>query len=230
MMSLNGTFIDCTAIVIGTVLGAAARSRIVNSPLADRMTQSLALCAFLVGITGSLDVSNPLTAIVSFVIGGLIGDILDLERRLVWLLNKSAALLSSTSLSEKSIEGLISYTLLSIVGSLSVVGALENGLTGDITKLMTKSLLDLICAVMFGASFGLSVMLSAIVVLLYQGFFASLALILSPVITEAVLGDMSAIGSVLIFCTGLNLLGVCRFKTMNMLPALFLPILLGLFF
>lgn len=226
MMAMTGTFIDCAAITTGTMIGALANSKFKNSKLSDKMMQSLALCAFLVGITGCLDVSNPIVAILSIVIGGVVGEALHLEERLVWLLNKSSTVLAKTAMSEKSIEGFISYSLLSIVGSMSIVGAIQNGLTGDTSMLLTKSVLDFICAVLFGASFGVSIMFSVVIVLLYQGFFASLAVVLSPVITTAILGDISAVGSILIFCVGLNLLGVSNYKTMNLVPAIFLPILL----
>lgn len=223
---MTGTFIDCCAIALGTTIGAIAKSKFKDGIFSEKLMQTLALCAILVGIVGCYDVSNPIVAILSLVVGGIIGNAIQLENCVVWLLNKSSALLSKTHMSEKKIEGFISYSLLSIVGSMAIVGAIQNGLNGDMTTLLTKSMLDLICAILFGASFGFSIMFSIVIVLIYQGFFSCLAAILSPVITTAVLGDMSAVGSVLIFCVGLNLLGVCDFKTMNLVPAIFLPILI----
>lgn len=221
---MTGTIIDCCAIVLGTTIGTIANSKLKKGNLSEKVMQTLALCAFLVGITGCLDVSNPIVAILSLVAGGLIGNAIQLEKWVVWLLNKSSTILSKTPMSEKSIEGFVSYSLLSIVGSMAIVGAIQNGLSGDITTLLTKSVLDLICAILFGASFGASILFSVVIVFAYQGFFSCLAVILSPVITATVLGDMSAVGSVLIFCVGLNLLGVCNYKTMNLVPAIFLPI------
>ena len=221
---MTGTIIDCCAIVLGTTIGTIANSKLKKGNLSEKVMQTLALCAFLVGITGCLDVSNPIVAILSLVAGGLIGNAIQLEKWVVWLLNKSSTILSKTPMSEKSIEGFVSYSLLSIVGSMAIVGAIQNGLSGDITTLLTKSVLDLICAILFGASFGVSILFSVAIVFAYQGFFSCLAVILSPVITATVLGDMSAVGSVLIFCVGLNLLGVCNYKTMNLVPAIFLPI------
>lgn len=221
---MTGTIIDCCAIVLGTTIGTIANSKLKKGNLSEKVMQTLALCAFLVGITGCLDVSNPIVAILSLVAGGLIGNAIQLEKWVVWLLNKSSTILSKTPMSEKSIEGFVSYSLLSIVGSMAIVGAIQNGLSGDITTLLTKSVLDLICAILFGASFGASILFSVAIVFAYQGFFSCLAVILSPVITATVLGDMSAVGSVLIFCVGLNLLGVCNYKTMNLVPAIFLPI------
>mgnify|MGYP001077516930 CR=1 FL=1 len=221
---MTGTIIDCFAIALGTTIGTIANSKLKKGNISEKVMQTLALCAFLVGITGCLDVSNPIVAIISLVAGGLIGNAIQLEKWVVWLLNKSSSILSKTPISEKSVEGFVSYSLLSIVGSMAIVGAIQNGLNGDITTLLTKSVLDMICAILFGASFGMSILFSVAIVFVYQGFFSCLAVMLSPVITTAVLGDMSAVGSVLIFCVGLNLLGICNYKTMNLVPAIFLPI------
>lgn len=223
---MTGTLIDCCAIALGTTIGTIANSKLKKCDCAKKVLQTLALCALLVGIVGCCDVSNPIVAILSLVVGGLIGNGVQLEKRIVWLLNKCSTLLSKTSMDDRSIEGFISYSLLSIVGSMSVIGALQNGLTGDISTLITKSVLDLICAILFGASFGMSIIFSIPIVLVYQGFFAYLAVIISPVITASVLGDMSAVGSMLIICAGLNLIDVGGIKPMNLVPAIFLPILI----
>lgn len=223
---MTGTIIDCCAIALGTTIGTLANSKLRKSSFSEKVMQTLALCAFLVGITGCLDVSNPIVAILSLVIGGVIGNAIQLETRVVWLLNKISSILAKTPMNEKNIEGFISYSLLSIVGSMAIVGAIQNGLSGDVTTLLTKSVLDMICAILFGASFGASIIFSVAIVFVYQGFFSCLAVIISPVITTTVLGDMSAVGSVLIFCVGLNLLGICNYKTMNLVPAIFLPILI----
>ncbi len=224
---MNGTIIDCAAIALGGIIGYVANRFFLNREMSDKVMQTLALCAFLVGITGCTDISNPIICIISIVAGGLIGNALALEDRLVGALNRLAGLMARTSVSRKFVEGFISYTLLSIVGSMSIVGAMQNSLNGDITTLMTKSVIDFICAVLFGASFGLSVACSAVVVFLYQGFFALLAVLLTPVLTAGTLGDVSAVGSVLIFIVGLNLLKVSDIKTMNLTPSIFLVILLN---
>lgn len=112
---------------------------------------------------------------------------------------------------------------------MAIVGPISNCLTGDISTLMTKAVLDFICAILFGTTFGLSVVCTIVVVFAYQGMFALLALVIAPVMTTSVVGDMSCIGSLLIFLMGLNLLKVTDVKTMNLTPAIFLPILLHQF-
>lgn len=226
---MTGTLIDCGAIILGSVIGMLIHGKVNSEEMGKREMQALALCAFLVGICGCLDVSSPIIAILSIVIGGAVGNLLQLERWLVWLLNKGSTAILGTRMSEKSIEGFRSYSMLSIVGSMAVVGAIKDGLTGDITTLLTKAAIDGVCAVIFGATFGGSVMLSVLVVAAYQGIFSLLAAFLNPLITPQVLGDMTAVGSVMIFCVGFNLLNISNVKTMNLVPAIFLPIVFHLF-
>ena len=226
---MNGTFIDMAAIVVGGLIGFFANSKLISDELQDKVMQALALCAFLTGIVGAMDLNNPIICIVSIVAGAFIGNVLSLEDRLVWCLNKLSKVLAKTSVSEHFVEGFISYSLLSIAGSMAIVGPISNCLTGDISTLMTKAVLDFICAILFGTTFGLSVVCTIVVVFAYQGMFALLALVIAPVMTTSVVGDMSCIGSLLIFLMGLNLLKVTDVKTINITPAIFLPILLHQF-
>ena len=223
---MNGTFIDMGAIIAGGLIGFFAKSRIITKEVQDKVMQALALCAFLSGIVGAGDLNNPIICIVSIVVGAVIGNALSLEERLVWCLNWLSGVLAKTSVSERFIEGFISYSLLSIAGSMAIVGPISNCLSGDISTLMTKAVLDFICAILFGTTFGLSVVCTTVVVFAYQGMFVLLTRIIASVMTAAVIGDMSCIGSLLIFITGLNLLKVTDVKTMNLTPAIFIPILL----
>lgn len=223
---MNGTFIDMGAIVIGGLIGFFANSKLITDELQDKVMQALALCAFLTGIVGVMELNNPIICIVSIVAGAFIGNVLSIEEKLIWCLNKFSKVLLKTSVSEHFVEGFISYSLLSIAGSMAIVGPITNCLTGDISILITKSVLDFICAILFGTSFGLSVVCSIVVVFAYQGMFVLLTQVVATVMTTTVVGDMSCIGSLLIFIMGLNLLKVTNVKTMNLTPALFLPILL----
>ena len=226
---MNGTFIDMAAIVVGGLIGFFVNSKLISDELQDKVMQALALCAFLIGIAGAMDLNNPIICIVSIVAGVFIGNVLSLENCLVWCLNKLSKVLANTPVSEHFVKGFISYSLLSIAGSMAIVGPISNCLTGDISTLMTKAVLDFICAILFGTTFGLSVVCTIVVVFAYQGMFALLGLVIAPVMTTAVIGDMSCIGSLLIFLMGLNLLKVTDVKTMNLTPAIFIPILLHQF-
>ena len=223
---MTGTVIDCFGIILGGAIGTILKNKLIKKDLADKVLQMLGLCALLVGITGVMDVSHPLVAIISIVSGGIIGTLLHIESKLETSMNRLSSLMKKTPVSTNFIEGFTSYSLLSIVGSMAIVGAIENSLNHNISTLLTKTTLDFICAVLFGSTFGVCICFTSVVVLLYQGIFSWLASILSPLITAGILGDMSAIGSVLIIVVGFNLLNITDYKTMDLVPAIFLPVIL----
>ena len=123
-------------------------------------------------------------------------------------------------------QGLVSASLLFCVGAMTVVGSLQSGLTGDHTMLYTKACLDLVSATIFASTMGLGVMLSAGVVLILQGGIAMLAHLIAPLLSTAVITDMTCVGSLLIIGLALNLLGVTKLKIMNFIPAVLLPLLI----
>ncbi|MBQ5772616.1 MAG: DUF554 domain-containing protein, partial [Clostridia bacterium] len=121
-------------------------------------------------------------------------------------------------------EGFVSASLLFCVGSMTVVGALNSGLTGDHSMLYTKSILDLVSSILLSLSMGIGVLFSAGFVLVLEGSIALLAQWIAPFLGEAVVLCMSGVGSLLIIGLALNVLGVTKLKIMNYLPAIFLPI------
>lgn len=109
---------------------------------------------------------------------------------------------------------------------MTIVGSLQAGLTGDHTMLLTKSMLDLVSSAVFAAALGIGVLFSAAFVLAFQGGIVLFAQLAAPFLSEMVIAEMTCVGSVLIIGLGLNILGVTKIKTMDFLPAIFLPILL----
>ena len=120
--------------------------------------------------------------------------------------------------------GFVTASLIYCVGAMAVVGSLQSGLTGSHDMLFTKSLLDGISAIVLTASLGMGVGLSAVSVLIYQGAITLLAGLLAPVLTDAVVAEMTCVGSMLIFALGLNMIGVTKIKVMDFVPAIFLVI------
>lgn len=113
---------------------------------------------------------------------------------------------------------------------MAITGPLESGLVGDHTTQYTKAVLDLVASVVLASSLGLGVMLSAVVVLVYQGGITLLAAWMAPFLNDVIINEMTAVGSLLIIGIGFNVLGVTKLKLMNYVPAIFLPILLCLAF
>lgn len=195
--------------------------------------QGLALCTMLIGISGSLKGQNTLLAILSMVIGAVIGEALDLDGALnragAWVqkkLTRSAGSEGAGNADSSLAEGFVSATLLFGVGAMSIVGALNSGLIGDHSTLFAKSMLDGISSVVFTVSFGIGVPLSAIVVFVYEAAVSLAAGVLAPVLSDAVIAEMTCVGSLLIIAISLNMLGITKIKVMNFVPAIFLPILL----
>ena len=223
-----GTLVNTLAAVVGGLLGTLLKKGIPER-LADLVQKGLALCVLYIGIKGSFAGTNTLVTILSMVLGAVIGGLLDLDDKLerlgAWVQSRFAKKGSGS----KVAEGFVTASLLFCVGSMSVVGSLQSGLTGNHETIFTKSMLDFVSAIILASSLGLGVCLSGAFVLVYQGAIVLLARWAAPVLSDYVVAEMSCAGSLLIVALGLNMLGVTKLKVSNLLPAMFLPLLLCLF-
>ena len=239
---LTGTLVNAAAILVGSLLGMLltwlaghfstllpAGSTLLAERLKTIIMQGVALCVMYLGISGCLEGNNSLIAILSMVLGALIGELLDLDKRMRslgdWVQKRTEHLVTNGGQASIS-EGFVTASLLFCVGAM--VGALQDGLTGDHSTLFAKSLLDGISSIVFGASLGLGVAFSAVAILLYQGSISLMASFLQPYLGDAVIAEMTCVGSLLIVALSLNMLGLTKIKVMNLVPAIFLPILLCL--
>ena len=221
-----GTFVNNLAAVVGGLLGTLLKKGIPER-FADLVQKGLALCVLYIGIKGSLVGTNTLVTILSLVLGAILGELLNIdggiERLGAWAQRKLSKEGSRLG------EGFVTASLLFCVGSMSVVGSLQSGLTGNHETIFTKSMLDFVSAIILGSSLGLGVCLSGAFVLVYQGAIVLLARWAAPILSDYVVAEMSCAGSLLIVALGLNMLGVTKLKVGNLLPAMFLPIILCLF-
>lgn len=209
------------AILLGGLLGLLLKKGIPEK-MNDAIMKGVALCVLYIGLAGCLEGNNALIAILAMVLGAIVGCLLDLDARLSALGAFLERLLKSGS--GGLAGGFVTASLLFCVGAMAVVGSLQSGLTGDHTTLYAKSLLDGISSVIFAASLGAGVLLSAGAVLLYQGSITLLSQALSPILNASVIAEMTCVGSLLIIALGLNMLGVTKIKVMNYLPAIFIVI------
>lgn len=216
-----GTVVNAAAILVGSLLGLLLKKGIPEK-MNDAIMKGVALCVLYIGLDGCLEGSNALITILSVVLGAVLGQLLDLEKRLNDLGEYLEQLFQSGNGSLSN--GFITASLLFCVGAMAVVGSLQSGLTGDHTTLFAKSLLDGISSIVFAASLGLGVVLSAVAVLLYQGTITLLAQALSPVLSEFIIAEMTCVGSLLIIALSLNMLGITKIKVMNYVPAIFIAI------
>nr|WP_325179333.1 DUF554 domain-containing protein [uncultured Oscillibacter sp.] len=226
---LVGTLVNTAAVIAGSLIGLLL-GNILPERLRDTVMKGLGLCTLFVGIDGMLGGSNALIAIISVAVGAVIGELCDLDGHL----NRFAEGLEKRFQKDRKgggpslAEGFVTASLVFCVGAMTIVGALNDGLTGNHEMLFTKATLDFVSSIIFASSLGLGVMLSAAAILTIEGGIACLASLVAPILQQNpnTVPEMTVVGSVLIVGISLNLLGVTKLKVMNYVPAIFLPILL----
>ena len=228
-----GTLVNTGAVIVGGMAGTMLRSGIPEK-YKKIVMQGIGLSVLFIGISGTikemltiidgnkLDRQFIMLMIFSLVIGGVIGELLKIEERLEnmgeWFQSKLPAKGGSFS------TGFVTASLVYCVGAMAIVGALEDGLSGNPSTLFAKSILDGISAVVFAATMGVGVAFSAIPVFIYQGGITLLAGFIKPWLTDAVISQMSLVGGILIFAIGINLLEIRKINVGNLLPAVFIPL------
>lgn len=221
-----GTYVNVIAVLLGGIIGLLLKKGL-SERITDTLMKGLGLCTIFLGISGSLEGKNSMILIISIVVGALIGEGLRLEDRINHFgqfLEKKVRKGASDKVSVA--EGFVTASLLFCVGAMTIVGALQSGLTHNYEMLFNKSILDFVAAVIFASTLGIGVLFSAGFVLVYQGAITLLAQWLEPFLTDVMICEMTCAGSVLIIGLGLNMLGLTKLKVMNYVPAVFLPILL----
>ncbi len=194
--------------------------------ISDALMKALGLCTLLIGISGILKGQNQLITIISMAVGTVIGELLDLDKKLNRLGNFLQQKLKKEDGSVSVAEGFVNASLLFCVGAMAIVGSLQSGLTGDHQMIYTKSFLDFTAAIIFASTLGVGVLFSSAFVLIYQGTIVLFAHYIAPYLTDRTVAEMTCAGSLIIVGLALNMLGITKLKVMNYVPAIFLPILL----
>ena len=222
LYSLIGSLVNVGTVILGASVGLLLKKGIPQR-LQGAIMQAVALSVMFIGITGFSDSHNTIVLILSVVIGTAIGTLINLDK----LINKLAIKIENR-FSKKGgfAEGFISSTLLFCTGGMTVVGALNSGMSLDHTVQFSKALLDLITSTILASSLGYGVLFAFVPLFIYQGGITLLAGVLAPLLSEVIIGEISAVGSVLIVALSLNMLKLTDIKVMNMIPAIFVPILL----
>lgn len=223
-----GVLVNTLTVIVGSTIGLLAK-KIIPDGWSDFIMHGIALCVIYIGVDGAMAGENTLIAIISMAVGAVIGIALDLDRRLNNFAERLENRFKKPGENVTIAEGFVSASLLFCVGAMTIVGSLQAGLTGNNEMLFTKATLDGISSMVFAASLGIGVMLSAAFVFVFQGAIVLLAQAVEPFLGDAVIAEMTCVGSLLIVALGLNMLGVTKLKVMNYLPAIFLPVVLCLF-
>ena len=224
-----GTIINVIGIVFGGILGLLFGSRL-GQRVRDTIMAGCGISVMFLGIGGSvakmlvvedgvLTASGTMMMIVSIALGGLVGGLLDLDGRMerfgVWLRGRTG-----NDGDSRFVGGFVSASLTVCIGAMAVVGAIQDGLYGDYTTLMTKAILDFLIIMIMAASQGKGCIFAAIPVGVFQGVITLLSRLIAPLMTPEASGKLSLVGSVLIFCVGLNLIRDKKIPVANLLPAL----------
>lgn len=230
-----GTIINAVLVVIGS-LGGLLLKKAIPERLKNGMVQALALATMTIGITGIINASSTVAEggklsgnytilmVLSMAIGTLIGELIDIERRLDNMGQFFQKKFDSGNTNSTFAQGFVTASLVFCVGSMAILGSLNDGILHDPTILITKSLLDMIMSVVFASTLGIGVMFSTITIIVYQGLITLCASFLSPLLTQTVIEQMSFVGSILIMGIGFNFLYRPKLKLANMLPAMFIPL------
>ena len=228
-----GTIINTAAIVAGGA-GGALFGRFLKEKVQDTLTKCCGISTLFIAVTGALEqmLSVENGAIVShgamlvigcLTIGAVIGELLDLEgafeRFGEWLKQKTG-----NAKDRRFVDAFVTASLTVCIGAMAIVGSIEDGITGDYSILATKSVLDFIIIMVMSCSMGRGAVFSAIPVAILQGSITALAGLLRPVMTAAALANLSMVGSVLIFCVGVNLVWGKKVRVANPLPAIVIAV------
>lgn len=228
-MVVLGTIINSAAIIVGGVFGHLF-GKILNERIQDSLQKASGICVLFIGIAGamegmlklsgsSLSAGRSMFIVASLALGALVGEILNIEHGFErfgeWLKVKTG------NAKDKSfVEGFVTASLTVCIGAMAVVGSIKDGISGDYSILVTKAILDLIIITVMTCSLGKGCAFSAIPVAVFQGLITALARLIKPLMTDGALANLSLIGSILIFCVGVNLVWDKRIKVANLLPSL----------
>lgn len=223
----GGTLFNALAILLGGAIGLFA-GRLVSERVQRSIFQCLGLFCLYLGADMALRMQHVLAVLLSFILGTAAGELMDLDVRLNALSDRIKARLRIGS--KTFTEGFVTATLLFCIGSMAILGAIEDGVRGNPGLLVTKGVMDGTATLFLTASLGVGVLFSALPVLLYQGALTLAAGWAQALITPAMLADLSGLGGLMIMGIGLNLLHIAEVRTGNMLPGLVLMLLFSALF
>lgn len=232
-----GTIINTVAILIGGMAGILF-GKMLKEKHQEALTMVCGISVLFIGIAGAMEVmmkvdgqglvsSRGMFIVISLALGALVGEIIDIEKGLSdfgnWLKRKSG-----NSEDITFVNSFLTASFTVCIGAMAIVGSIQDGLKGDYSILATKAILDFIIITVMTSSLGKGAMFSAIPVFILQGSVTFLAKVIQPLMTAEAMNNISLVGSVMIFCVGLNLVWGKRVRVANMLPALVFAVILAL--
>lgn len=233
-----GTIINCAAIIAGGVIGAVF-GHFLNERVQEGLRLACGVGSMFIGLSGavagmlsyengSFSSTNAMLVVGCLASGTLAGELIDIDS-LFTRFGEWLKLKSGNAKDPNFVNGFVTASLTVSVGAMAVVGSIQDGIMGDYSVLATKAILDLIIVMVMTSAMGKGAVFSAIPVGVFQGSMTALSRLIMPIMTEEALANLSTVGSVLIFCVGLNLIWEGKIRVANMLPALLVSVIWAFF-
>ncbi len=228
-----GTIINTVLVLVGGFIGILFKKGI-SERYEKTLMAACGVSTIFIGVTGTLQgmltvvdgkiqTQGTMLLIFSFVLGGLFGEFINIEKRMDSLGEKLKKLLHAEK-DNKFVDGFVNTSLIICVGAMAIVGSIQDGLTGDYSMLTAKAVLDLVIVAIMTSTYGLGAICSAIPIFVYQGGITLLGHFAGNIISDELISYLSYIGSALIFCVGINITFGKKIRVGNLLPALIIPV------
>lgn len=232
-----GTIINSAGIVLGGIAGLLF-GRFLKARFQDSLNMACGISVLFIGIAGAMEgmlqiqdgelgSGQALMIVICLALGALIGEAIDIEACFEafgeWLKRKTG-----NAKDKNFVDGFVTASLTVSIGAMAIVGAIQDGISRDWSILATKGILDFVIVLVMTCSLGKGCMFSAIPVFVFEGAMTLLAALIRPLMTEAALSNLSLIGSILIFCVGLNLIWGKKIRVANLLPSILITVIAAL--
>jgi len=225
-----GTIANCIAIVVGAVCGSFLKKGLPEK-WQETMMSGIALCIVIIGVQMALKTTNIVITIFSLVIGAILGEIIDIEEAMQRLGINIGNMVAKNETGAASIaKGFVNSSILFCTGAMAIVGSIQDGLVAEHATLYAKATLDGLISLIMAANLGIGVALSAISVGIYQGTITILAGAIEGLMSTTILAELTAAGGIMIMAIGTNMLNMTKVRIGNLLPGMFVAVILAKFF
>lgn len=229
-----GTLINTVAVIIGGLAGICLKNGI-KQRIQDILMQACGVATIFIGVSGvlskmlvinngSLDTQGTMLLIISLVTGSAAGEWIDIEHKMDYIGEKIKTAVRAQN-DTMFVDGFVNVSLIICIGAMAIVGSIQDGISGDYSLLVAKSVLDMVIVMVFASIHGMGAVFSAIPVFCYQGSITLIAALSGSFISDVMVNDLSCVGAALIFCVGINIAFGKKFRVGNMLPSLIVVII-----
>lgn len=217
-----GTVVNSIAVIVGGLMGLLLGKGI-KEDSRNTLMDGIGLSLMVIGITSGIKSENVLLLVSSIVIGAMIGERVNIEKRLD---NMGNSLQSKFGKEDSQFsKAFVTAFLVCCAGAMSIVGSIESGIDGNHTTLLVKSILDGVLCLLLASTMGVGVLFAAIPVFIYQAILTLIASGVGDLLTPAIVNEMSSVGGMLIIAIGINVLELKKIRVANMIPAIFIPVI-----